>query len=170
MNRRKFTISTSLLLLAPTMNNAIVNISTVSRKKEAWNTISDVYKIIFPNSKKYNLEKYNPSSFLFDYSNSKYFPKSTLNYIIKGSSWINEDAQQVYKNDFSFLTTKEQQIICDKLSKTRWGKSWLSHLINYAIVGLLSDPIYGGNNDKIGWKFIDHNTGFPHPKKRYGEK
>jgi gluconate 2-dehydrogenase gamma chain len=33
---------------------------------------------------------------------------------------------------------------------------------------MLGDPIYGGNKNNNGWQAINHNTGLPQPKEKYG--
>jgi len=47
--------------------------------------------------------------------------------------------------------------------ETRWGRAWLSLLMYYILEALLSDPVYGGNPDEIGWRWLDHQPGFPRP-------
>ena len=47
---------------------------------------------------------------------------------------------------------------------------WLSTLITYTLEALLSDPLYGGNTNGIGWKWLGHDPGNPRPSadKIYG--
>jgi gluconate 2-dehydrogenase gamma chain len=49
------------------------------------------------------------------------------------------------------------------------GKQWISTILRYILEALLTDPIYGGNPNAIGWKWLDHQPGFPRPpaNKRY---
>jgi gluconate 2-dehydrogenase gamma chain len=46
---------------------------------------------------------------------------------------------------------------------TRWGRAWLSLLLYYIFEALLSDPVYGGNPGEIGWRWLEHQPGFPRP-------
>ena len=50
------------------------------------------------------------------------------------------------------------------------GENWLSTLLLYIFEALLTDPVYGGNPNGIGWKWLGHNPGLPRPTadKRYG--
>ena len=43
--------------------------------------------------------------------------------------------------------------------ETRWGRAWLSLLLYYIFEALLSDPVYGGNPDGIGWQWLEHQPG-----------
>lgn len=121
-----------------------------------WNIIKKVYKIIFPSNTQYNIEDYTPTQYLFNISRDKYFSKEDLSFILNGAKWIQEDKINV---DSSM----------DELLETSWGENWLSYLLNYALEGLYSDPIYGGNIEQIGWDMIGHTQGTPQPTKRYGK-
>ena len=41
----------------------------------------------------------------------------------------------------------------------------------YLLEALLADPVYGGNTDEVGWKWLGYTAGFPRPPigKRYFE-
>jgi gluconate 2-dehydrogenase gamma chain len=47
----------------------------------------------------------------------------------------------------------------------------LSSLLKYIFEALLTDPIYGGNPNSMGWEWLDHTPGQPRPNpaNRYGE-
>ncbi len=47
--------------------------------------------------------------------------------------------------------------------RTRWGRNWLSLLLYYIFEALLADPVYGCNPNGIGWKWLEHQPGFPRP-------
>ncbi len=153
MNRRSFIISS--LLFTGTVLNAN-KIRSITFETNEWKVIKDVYYIIFPSSVKYNLQQYNPTKYLFSVSRSKYFPRRDLEFILNGARWIQED--EIYIKNI------------DEILVTSWGERWLSYLLNYALEGLYSDPIYGGNTKSIGWNMINHKSGNPRPIKIYGKK
>jgi len=153
MNRRGFIISSSLLTITTFLS---AHTDKISFETNQWKTIESIYKVIFPNNKKYGLENYNPTKYLFISSRSRYFAKKDLEFILNGAKWIEED-------DINIKNMEE-------LLNTSWGENWLSHLLNYALEGLYSDPIYGGNHNKIGWHMINHTAGVPRPKKQYGKE
>ncbi|NJO15699.1 MAG: gluconate 2-dehydrogenase subunit 3 family protein [Thioploca sp.] len=43
------------------------------------------------------------------------------------------------------------------------GRAWLETQLHYLLEALLSDPVYGGNPDGVGWRWLAHNPGFPRP-------
>jgi len=38
-------------------------------------------------------------------------------------------------------------------------------LLTYLLEALLADPVYAGNPNGIGWKWLQHQPGFPRPTK-----
>jgi len=64
----------------------------------------------------------------------------------------------------------EQKDICLKLfEKTANGRPWIMTVLGYIFEALLVDPVYGGNPNGIGWKWLEHQPGLPRPTadKRY---
>lgn len=58
---------------------------------------------------------------------------------------------------------QREQLLRYLADQTRWGRAWLSLLMYYIFEALLSDPVYGGNPDAIGWRWLEHQPGFPRP-------
>ena len=50
-----------------------------------------------------------------------------------------------------------------KFLEVDYAKEWCSILITLILESLLLDPIYGGNPDGIGWKWLEVTPGFPQP-------
>ena len=46
------------------------------------------------------------------------------------------------------------------------GAHWLREVIHYILEALLSDPVYGGNPDGVGWRWLEHRPGFRRPGSR----
>ena len=44
-----------------------------------------------------------------------------------------------------------------------WGRSWISVMLLHIFEALLSDPIYSGNSDEKGWKWLNYSPGNPRP-------
>lgn len=91
--------------------------------------------------------------------------------ILDGVSWLNDISKEQKNKSFTALSAAERERILEKIASTGAGESWLSVLLMYIFEALLSDPVYGGNPDGIGWKWLEHQPGFPHPplNKRYTE-
>ena len=88
----------------------------------------------------------------------------TRNTIVNGVGRL-QDASlgrfDVLFGDLSF--DQREQLLRYLADKTRWGRAWLSLLLYYLFEALLSDPVYGGNPDEIGWRWLEHQPGFPRP-------
>lgn len=82
-------------------------------------------------------------------------------YIINGIRWLNETAEETHSKKYLKLTKKEQVDLIQLISNSNWGESWLSVMLTFIFEAMISDPIYGFNNDEIGWKWLEHQAGFP---------
>jgi len=86
-------------------------------------------------------------------------------FIVKGVGWLDSLSEQTQGDQFIKLSGEKQDKVLQQISKSSAGENWLSILIYYLIEALLFDPIYGGNPDGIGWKWLEHQPGFPAPTK-----
>ncbi|MEJ2594138.1 MAG: gluconate 2-dehydrogenase subunit 3 family protein [bacterium] len=86
-----------------------------------------------------------------------------IRYIIKGIGWLNEVSRESLGKDFDELERKEQEYIIAVISAEQWGESWLSVILTLIFEALLCDPLYPGNPEGIGWKWLDHDPGKPRP-------
>ena len=106
-----------------------------------------------------------------------------LEYLIKNIShktFDNEDKTLILDGtkDFigsfpEFLTlnnNEKKELVYSIVNDNDYANTWLSKLVYFGIEAMLSDPIYGGNTNEIGWKSIDHKIGYPKAKRRYGKK
>lgn len=50
------------------------------------------------------------------------------------------------------------------LSRKTDSKRFFSVLVAYTLEGFLCDPVYGGNRNEVGWKFIGFNMKPPRPR------
>ncbi len=84
-------------------------------------------------------------------------------YILKGFKWVDEAADETYHSTFLKLKGNDKVRLIKKISRTDWGESWLSVIMNYILEALLADPQYGGNPEQKGWKWLSHYPGYPRP-------
>lgn len=92
---------------------------------------------------------------------SRLTPAQTYRAAIKA---IDSYCQKTFSNrTFAQLAEKQQDDVLTHLEKGEIelegvnGKSFFKALLQNTLEGFLSDPIYGGNRDMVGWKLI----GFP---------
>ena len=85
------------------------------------------------------------------------------NLLTNGMDWLEEECQTTYNRSFINLSSEEKDKIFRTIEKSNWGYRWLSLNLIYIFEALWSDPIYGGNTDEIGWKWLEHVPGLPRP-------
>lgn len=92
-------------------------------------------------------------------------------YIIDGIRWVNESAEEDFSKEFLKLSEPDQEKLINMISKKSWGESWLSVILNFIFESMISDPIYEFNKEAVGWKWLDHQVGYPRPTNdtRYDE-
>jgi len=86
-------------------------------------------------------------------------------FIHKGIGWLEALSKETHERGFNKLSSTEQHALMQQFSETQRGENWMSLLIYYLLEALLLDPVYGGNPNGIGWKWLEHQPGFPRPGK-----
>jgi gluconate 2-dehydrogenase gamma chain len=91
-------------------------------------------------------------------------------FILKGADWLDGLSRQRQQASFVDLDPVRREQVLRELADSAKGDNWLSTLMLYLCEALLTDPVYGGNPDGIGWTWLEHQPGFPRPTpdKRYG--
>ncbi|QYK12129.1 gluconate 2-dehydrogenase subunit 3 family protein [Shewanella rhizosphaerae] len=84
-------------------------------------------------------------------------------FILQGAAWLEDWADTQTGRSFLVLSWDEQEALLTAIAKSRAGENWLSLLLYYLIEALMLDPLYGGNPDEIGWRWLEHQPGFPRP-------
>lgn len=95
-------------------------------------------------------------------SDSKMDP-TEVEYIINGIKWIEESSDETFSDGFLELSIEEKENLISIVSKENWGENWLSVILTFIFEALLSDPLYGSNKESVGWKWLNHNPGYPRP-------
>ncbi|RMH62158.1 MAG: gluconate 2-dehydrogenase subunit 3 family protein, partial [Calditrichaeota bacterium] len=90
-----------------------------------------------------------------------------MDFIINGLNWLEEEALERWEKSYNNMLPLEKEMLIEHVSGLDWGSSWLSTLLLFIFEALLSDPLYGGNPDGIGWKWLGYTPGQPRPKKKY---
>jgi hypothetical protein len=88
-------------------------------------------------------------------------------FIKNGVKWLNEEAIQLHKKSYTKLVPKERQEVLNAVVKTEWGENFVYNMMSYMFEAMLGDPIYGGNNNEVGWKWLAFEGGRPRPKKAF---
>ena len=131
---------------------------------EPWLTIGEVQEHLFPADETspgaYDIAALN---YLHNMIHAPDISSEERDLIKNGAGWLNDLSMQVYQLKFIKLNETQRESILRKIEQSRAGSRWLSLLMDYLIEALLSDPVYGGNKNGAGWKWLQHQAGFPQP-------
>ncbi len=135
-------------------------------------TVSAVQEHIFPHeADSPGATDINTAAYLESAITAPGIDPDTRNTIVNGVGRLQDASRERFDVSFNSLTFgQREQLLRYLADKTRWGRAWLSLLLYYIFEALLSDPVYGGNPDEVGWKWLEHRPGFPRPpaNKIYG--
>lgn len=137
---------------------------------EPWRTFASVQNHLFPDDGNGpGANHINATAYLKFILAAPDTDKTEHDFILDGVDWLNRLAIARHKSVFTGCLASQRENLLGEISKGDAGERWLSHLMQYIIEALLSDPVYGGNPDGIGWQWLEHQPGFPHPpaNKRY---
>ena len=92
-------------------------------------------------------------------------------FLLQGAGWLEDMAQRLTKSSFLTLGEIQREKVLREIERSEVGGNWLSLILLYLIESLLTTPVYGGNPDGVGWRWLAHIPGFPLPPpgKRYME-
>lgn len=109
--------------------------------------------------------EFGATNYLLMVSSHSSFVKSDLKFLLYGADLlINRE------NGFITMSIKERdRALREFVNSSSKAENWASLLLYYTLEALLSDPIYGGNRDELGWRCLGHHTGQPQPKVKFLE-
>lgn len=84
-------------------------------------------------------------------------------FILRGADWLDGVARERELLSFPELAEAARERVLRAVTASAAGENWLSTLLVYLFEALLVDPVYGGNPDGVGWRWLGHTPGFPRP-------
>ena len=183
MDRRTFIIgggSTLAAVSTPTLTTSAVVSSVIPEKdlnrplsgftENDWTTIAAIQNHLFPS------EVDAPGSveiqalkYLHNFLSNPQTDKMDIEFILSGVHLLQKKTKSQTQHQFTDLSIEQKESVLREFEKDRTGRRWLITILNYILEALLTDPVYGGNPDGIGWKWLEHRAGEPRPPvhKRY---
>jgi gluconate 2-dehydrogenase gamma chain len=137
---------------------------------QPWQTFAAVQQQLFPNDGNgpdaYSINATVYLKFVLDASDTD---PDDREFLLNGIEWLDELCQKQFNKRFTDCSPRQQQNSLSQIAQSDAGERWLSYLLLLIFEALLSDPVYGGNPDGIGWQWLEHKPGFPRPpaNKRY---
>ena len=136
-----------------------------SVKLELFKTLKVVQEILFPKGLKAPAaSEFGATAYLANVSSHSSFLASDLRFLKHGAQQLMDE-----HNDFLTLSFEEQEENLREFTQSTLGENWVAFVLYFTIEGLLSDPLYGGNKNESGWKWLGHNSGQPRPQKPFAE-
>ena len=92
-------------------------------------------------------------------------------FILQGAGWLEDMSRRITRKSFLLIDAAQREQVLRRIEASEAGSNWLAQMLLYLIEALLADPVYGGNPQGIGWRWLAHTPGFPAPPpgKRYME-
>lgn len=135
-----------------------------SPTKMPWPTIAAVQEQLFPaEDDSPGATDLNATAYLKRMMQLPRFDPDERSFLLRGPSWLNELANEQFNKLYHELGQRQQQDLLHEIAASEAGENWLSLLLLYIFEALLSSPAYGGNPNGVGWRWLEHNPGFPLP-------
>lgn len=138
--------------------------------RRQWKTIVAVQEHLFPSEKNSpGASDVNAKAFFYAVLSDANRDDEDRKLVKEGLITLQDICWKKYKQTFIELKHGLREEALRAFEKTANGTAWLMTVLGYIFEALLTDPVYGGNPDGIGWKWLDHQPGFPRPTidKRY---
>ena len=131
-------------------------------EEPVWKTIAEVQETLFPAAEDTpGASDIGAAVYLHNAIDNPNADGEDRDYIFRGIGWLDELAQQRYTKNYTDLSKKQQEKIISETVQTSAGRKWVSLLLTYLLEALLCEPVYGGNPGGIGWKWLEHQPGYP---------
>ncbi len=140
------------------------SLDTNTPQEEPWPTIVAVQNHLFPSEPDSpGAGDVHAASYLKNVLDDKQHEQDERNFILNGPGWLNDLATKDFHKPFTQLNETQREQLLQRIAHSQAGENWLSLLLMYIFEALLSSPVYGGNPGGIGWRWLEHNPGFPQP-------
>lgn len=127
-------------------------------------TLTSVLNHLFPKSEICpGIEEINAIPHLENVIKDPYLKSPRRNLIKNGIKWIDETSIELFDKTFTSLDKTKKESSLRALEKLPKGEAWISTLLNYILEAMLGDPIYNINKNEVGWKLLNHYSGYPRP-------
>ncbi|MBI2602374.1 MAG: gluconate 2-dehydrogenase subunit 3 family protein [Deltaproteobacteria bacterium] len=80
-----------------------------------------------------------------------------------GAQQLEEEVQKRYGLSFVALSSEDRENVLRRWEQNPVGGQWIATILSYIFEALLSDPVYGGNPEGVGWTWLEFQAGFPRP-------
>ena len=169
ISRRTFLSRTTgflaTLIFSPVLAQAAKSNSSIEGN-DPWSTLAVVQDHLFPSeTDSPGAKEINATTYLRNVIAGTAIDQEEKEFILNGVKWLNDLSLEKHEAFFTQLSYSQRTDMLHQITKSKSGRRWISKLLSYIFEALLGDPVYGGNPDGIGWKWLNHHPGFPRPPK-----
>jgi len=163
ITRRIFIASS---LVAGTALTLLPQNAKIAVKLDLFKTLAAVQEVLFPKGLAApSASKFGATAYLATVITHSSFLASDAHYLQTGA----EELMREHR-DFLRLTPKRQdETLRAFTEENEMGENWVAFILYFTLEALFSNPIYGGNKNASGWKWINHNPGLPQPLKPFAQ-
>ena len=134
------------------------------QQQPEWQTLAQVQEILFPPGDDIpGASDIGATIYLYRAIENPGADGEDKDFIFRGIGWLDGLTQERHKKTFLQLNETQQRATIEVIVKSKAGQNWIATLLTYTLEALLMDPVYGGNPDGIGWKWLAHQPGYPTP-------
>ncbi len=180
MRRRSFvcwSVSTVLLSRVSTAHAkswmpdfSAIRLKATGMNAAQWQVIAAVQAHLFPSERNVpGAVEVNAAPYLQWVLSDPSLEKSTRDFMREGVASVMGLSKTAYGQPFPVLSVEQKESLLRKFEAQSGGQDWLREVLSYILEATLTDPVYGGNPDGIGWKWLAHKPGYKRPPadKRY---
>lgn len=138
--------------------------------KLQWQTIAAVQEHLFPaEDNAPGASDINAAHYLHFVLSDETLEAPDRELIIDGTVKLEALIRSRLGKQFDRLTEEQKETSLREFESASVGRKWITEMLGYIFEALLTDPVYGGNPNGVGWKWLGHRPGFPRPPadKRY---
>ncbi|WP_456418108.1 gluconate 2-dehydrogenase subunit 3 family protein [Thiolapillus sp.] len=149
---------------------AAIRLAATGMDASQWKTMAAVQAHLFPSEEHApGAEEVNAAPYLQWVLSDPGLDAATREMFRKGVASIMALSEEAHNQAFPALTSAQKEKLLRKLESQPGGRHWLHEVLHYILEAALTDPVYGGNPDGIGWKWLGHKPGYKRPPadKRY---
>lgn len=161
-------------LMAAERGSAASGPSAAPRDSNAptWDTLAAVQATLFPSEPNApGAKDVNALGYLRGVLGQADTDPAERKFLLAGLQWVDGTARQRDGQALADMDSARQEALLQQMAQSKDGENWLALVLYYVLEALLTDPVYGGNTDAVGWKWLHYIPGFPRPPvgKRYFE-
>ncbi len=179
MDRRAFLASSGAALSAALLGRieafaastpAPTPLSGSGIEPDGWRTLGLVQEHLFPSEPQApGAREVNALSYLHFVMSWKGIDPAEPRILRSGLDGLRDIAAQTESGTFEALDLPGREQALLTLEAGEGGTEWILLVLDYIFEALLADPVYGGNPDGIGWRWLEIEPGHrrPGPDQRY---